>query len=47
MMLLVSILVFLLIAVIFAWLGTHLWARPNVASHRQAAHTGFDESPLP
>src|SRR5437879_7987060 len=34
MMLLVSILVFLLIAVIFAWLGTHLWARPKAAIDR-------------
>ena len=32
MMLIASILVFLLIAVIFAWLGTHLWARPKEKS---------------
>src|SRR5207237_10015475 len=39
MMLIASILVFLLIAVIFAWLGTHLWARPKAAIDRVTGAT--------
>jgi len=39
MMLLISILVFLLIALMFAWLGTHLWARPKAAIDRVTGAT--------
>jgi len=39
MMLLVSILVFILIVVIFAWLGTQLWARPKAAIDRVTGTT--------